>query len=250
MRSYPEIEKYLSGLCSIPEGKFAMGSNSGDVDERPVNLVRVATFDLGTTPVTVAMWREYCKASRLNLPPKPRWGFVDDHPIVNVSWDDIMGPEGDGGFCEWASNVTGTLWTLPTEAQWEYGARGGLNGKVYPWGNIPSSKQVHWMQTSRTKVFKTMSVCRTTQIQRGGYGLTDMVGNVYQWCLNLYGPYSNQNHKSSGIDANHDHRRCVRGASGKYYKGAYRCAERSSEVPDSRFDDLGFRCVVTSRNRK
>jgi formylglycine-generating enzyme required for sulfatase activity len=94
-----ELDRYLNRLRRIPAGQFVMGSVKGDSDERPVRRIRVNAFQLGMTPVTVGMWQEYCLACGLDLPPKPRWGYLRDHPVVNVSWNDIMGADGNGGFC-------------------------------------------------------------------------------------------------------------------------------------------------------
>lgn len=239
-----ELDKYLNRVRRIPAGKFVMGSVKGDSDERPVRRIRVNAFQLGMTPVTVGMWQEYCLACGLDLPPKPRWGYLRDHPVVNVSWNDIMGADGNGGFCAWASDVTGHRWTLPTEAQWEYAARGGLQGMEYPWGDLPDKRQIHWFQSSRNKIYTTMPVTRKSGIQRGGYGLVDMVGNVWQWCLNPYQPYATKRESPSPTSITTKIKRCVRGGSGPYYPGEYRCADRAAEFPETVYNDLGFRCVV------
>lgn len=68
-----------------PAGTFQMGSATGYVIEKPVHSVTLSSFRMGATPVTVATWKEYCAATTTALPTAPEWGFLDDHPVVNVS---------------------------------------------------------------------------------------------------------------------------------------------------------------------
>ncbi|MFM7323244.1 MAG: formylglycine-generating enzyme family protein, partial [Armatimonadota bacterium] len=133
--SAPLLKDYVARMRPIPGGTFRMGSNQGGKEEKPVHTVTLSPFRMGATPVTVGMWKEYCSATGTSMPSTPAWGWLDDHPVVNVSWADIMGSDGKGGYCAWASEVAGFRLTLPTEAQWEYGARGGKEGLKYPWGN-------------------------------------------------------------------------------------------------------------------
>jgi formylglycine-generating enzyme required for sulfatase activity len=168
------------------------------------------------------------------MPEDPGWGYPDNHPVVNVSWDDIMDP---GGFCEWASGVAGFKLTLPTEAQWEYAARGGVDGLEYPWGNdIDNSKL--WCDYD---VDVTVAVDRTNRIYRNGYGLTDMVGNAWQWCADYY----NDDYRPTGkdpVDTEESDSRCVRGGSWLYNDpGNFRCANRSWSFPEDRYGIFGFR---------
>jgi formylglycine-generating enzyme required for sulfatase activity len=82
---------------------------------------------MGTTPVTVGMWREYTAANRkLRMPAAPEWGWLDDHPMVNVKWMDIVGIKGKDGNLAWESEVLVSNLQQPSEAQWEYAARGGF----------------------------------------------------------------------------------------------------------------------------
>ena len=83
--------------------------------EKPVHTVTLSAFRMAATPVTVAVWKEYCKATSTPLPKEPSWGFIDDHPVIYVSWNDIMGIDGKGGFCAWATELAGIKLMLPTE---------------------------------------------------------------------------------------------------------------------------------------
>jgi formylglycine-generating enzyme required for sulfatase activity len=100
------ISDYIKQLRDIPAGQYQMGRGyvTADrkgryADELPPHLVSISAFRMGTTPVTVGMWREYTAANRkLRMPAAPEWGWLDDHPVVNVNWLDIVGKKGKGGY--------------------------------------------------------------------------------------------------------------------------------------------------------
>ena len=239
LTDYPALKAYVESLRSIPAGTFQMGEG-GLVTDKPVHSVTLSAFRMGATPVTVKVWKEYCAATGTTLPEAPRWGLLDDHPVVNVSWNDIMGSDGKDGFCAWASDVAGFQVTLPTEAQFEYAARGGQSGLVYPWGDTFDDSKV-WSsvstsRTSTTDVFRTMNVFRNT------YGLIDMSGNVHQWCLDWFGPYSTSSQTDpTGPSSTSKKTRCVRG--GSLYDDnpvSFRCARRLGYSPNA-WHNCGFR---------
>ncbi len=243
LTDYPALRAYVESLCAIPAGTFQMGSSTGDSDEKPVHSVTLSAFRMGATPVTVAVWKEYCAATGTKLPNAPDWGLLDDHPVVNLSWNDIMGEDGKGGLCAWASDVAGFRMTLPTEAQFEYASRGGQSGLEYPWGNSFDQSKL-WCSV---KIFgdagKTAPVVRTSNIFRNAYGLTDMSGNVWQWCSDLYGPYSSSSQNDpSGPSSTSDNKRCVRGGAWNYeIPGSFQCASRRGRDPDLAGSSFGFR---------
>lgn len=239
LTDYPALRAYVESLRPIPAGTFEMGSSTGDPNEKPVHSVTLSAFRMGATPVTVAVWKEYCAATGTQLPSAPSWGLLDDHPVVYVSWNDIMGSDGKGGCCAWASDIAGYRLTLPTEAQFEYASRGGQSGFDYPWGNAFDDSKL-WCSKS-TKRTSTAPVTRSSNIFRNAYGLTDMSGNVWQWCSDLYGPYGSASQTdpqgpSSGPV------RCVRGGSWIYDDPFYfRCANRYRNDPDFWYSSFGFR---------
>ena len=183
LTDYPALKAYVESLRLIPAGTFQMGSSTGDSDEEPVHSVTLSAFRMGATPVTVAVWKEYCAATGTLLPDAPPWGLLNDHPVVNVSWNDIMGLDGKGGFCAWASDVAGIQLTLPTSEQFEHAASGGERGKKYPWGEDHDDSKL-WCSgyTPRTG---TAPVNRSSNTFRNVFGLTDMSGNVWQWCSDI-----------------------------------------------------------------
>ena len=211
-----------------------------EMAEQPIHRVSLGPFRMGATPVTVAMWKEYCAETGNAMPDAPPWGWLDDHPMVNVSWYDIVG-SGSNGYVPWASKVAGMQLTLPTEAQWEYAARGGLEGREYPWGNDFDDSKV-WCSFGGGRQ-GTAPVSRGYNAYRNGYGLTDMAGNVWQWCLDWYGDYApGEALNPTGPDAGNW--KVFRGGSFLYQSVAFRCACRYGGTPGGRDSDVGFRLAA------
>lgn len=186
------IEEYVGQMVEIPGGGFWMGNDNPDKAEEftdetknqsPMHYVELSSFKFGSTPVTVAMWRQYVKQNpKLSMPPLPEWDWVDDYPITNISWYDIMGTDGLGGYCKWASKVTGRRLMLPTEAHFEYASTGGDYTK-YPWGDT-FDKDKLWCDS-----FVPAPVVRVERSFHNKFGITDVVGNVKQWCWDWETPY-------------------------------------------------------------
>jgi sulfatase modifying factor 1 len=247
---FPELSRYLRSMRIIRHGKFMQGSPStvknvtGQSDEIPAHSVRLSGFGLGETPVTVALWKEYCKATNVSLPEAPGWGWLDDHPIVNVSWIDIMGTSGTGGFCHWASKATGIRFSLPTEAQFEYACRGGKDNLQFPWGNDYDQTKL-WCSSPRKRM-QTAPVNRTKWIYRNDFGLTDMVGNVWQWCLDLFSPYTLAEQTNPiGPSKSEEKRRIQRGGcwtSDRLF--VFKCSDRLSADPNNKYSGCGFRLAA------
>jgi sulfatase modifying factor 1 len=243
LMDYRNLKAYIESLRSIPAGAFHMGSSNRDEAEEPVHSVTLSAFRMGMTPVSVAVWREYCAASGTKLPRAPSWGLLDDHPVVNVSWNEIMGVDGKSGFCAWASDVAGFRLTLPTEAQFEYAALGGQSGLEFPWGNSFDRSKLWCSREVIGDADKTAPVVRPSNVYRNVFGLTDMAGNVCQWCSDWSGPYGSASETDpTGPSSSSDNRRCVRGGSWHFnYPVLFRCAFRDWNFPHIGNLNIGFR---------
>lgn len=258
---YPALAAYLGAMRTIPAGTFTMGINAAEVERAyqlakktksdepriwyeaayPPHPVTLTAFSLGKAPVTVAMWREYANETLVGrMPETPSWGWLEDHPITNVSWFDCI------DYCKWASEVSGMSLALPTEAQWEYAAKGGGDTR-YPWGDeFDGSKCVQNIGKIFAK-WKTASVTRRDHVYINGYGLLDMSGNIVQWCSDWYSykypsePQVDPLGAPSGVVRDDfSAMRVTRGCCNNFI-GHYSCTHRSGAPPSLAGVVLGFR---------
>lgn len=178
------------------------------------------------------------------MPEKPSWGYRDNHPVVNVSWDDIMTP---GGFCDWASNVSGFKLSLPTDSQCEYAARGSRDGLEYPWSNEFDRSKLWCSEREFGDVGTTGAVDRSNRSFCNAFRLTDMVGNVWQWSADYY----NDSYRPVGkdpTDKQNSNERCMRGGSWLNCDPIdFLCASRLGNKPDFKSNNLGFRLAVVRK---
>ncbi|MFC3999322.1 formylglycine-generating enzyme family protein [Nocardiopsis sediminis] len=266
------------GLVPLPGGDFLMGGDDAraypEDGEGPVRRVGVAPFRISPTAVTNAEFAAFADATGYrtdaerygwsfvfagllpdDFPPTrgvaaaPWWRQVEgaswrrpagpgsgldglaDHPVVHVSWNDA------GAYCAWAGL------RLPTEAEWEFAARGGLTGCAYPWGDEREPGGEHrmnvWQGTfpgENTRDDGWYGTCPAGAFPPNGFGLHNMTGNVWEWC---HDPFT------TGVPAT-DPRRSARG--GSYlchdsYCRRYRVSARQGIAPDSSMGNTGFRCA-------
>ncbi len=200
-------------------------------DEQPQCRVKLPDYWIGKYLVTVGQYREFCRATGRPMPAAPRWGWRDNHPIVNVSWFDAV------AYGQWAGT------RLPSELEREKAAR-GTDGRTFPWGNRWDAKRCANGGNSRS----TQPV-GSYPSGASPYGAMDMAGNVWEWCADWRG----------------DEDPCPRFAKGdltppadgvmKMQRGGswqpmhpvdpwyFRCAHRSNDLPTLKSQIYGFRCV-------
>ncbi len=217
----------------IPAGPFLMGDD--DRPDNPRRSVILSGYWIYKNLVTVGQYKQYCEATKIAMPYSPGFNTgwqKEEHPIVNVSWDDAM------GYCKWAGVA------LPTEAQWEKAAR-GADGRQYPWGNKWDADKAWcskkaWGDSGGTAAVGVYGI--------SPFGCSDMAGNVWQWCADWYdGDYMRSAPTTDPAGPPAGDRRVLRGGSWNRYRPDYfRCAGRSGSGPDVRDLDVGFRCARTS----
>ena len=275
----------LRGLVEIPAGPFTMGRTSGDTDSNapPVN-VTVSQFYMGKSEVTKAEWDVVRTWAISN-------GYTDlgagagkasNHPVQSVSWWDVIKwcnaksqKEGltpcytvSGSVMKTGTTAPTVNWTangyrLPTEAEWEKAARGGVSGRRFPWGTdtISHNKANYYASTSYSyDVSGSVNNYHPTYAEGGfpytspvgsfaanRYGLHDMAGNVWEWCWDWYGASTYVNGASDPRGAASGTNRVLRGGSWDFNGAAYcRAAYRNSGTPSFTFGTGGFRVARSS----
>jgi formylglycine-generating enzyme len=217
-------------FAPIPEGWFEMGSADGADDERPVHRVWVDAFELAIHPVTRGEYELFLQAT--NHEPPRDWALfasAGDVPVVGVSWLDCQ------AYCRWRS-ADGPQMRLPTEAEWERAARGGLDGRRYPWGDgIPE-----WMpESGRGPLAGPWPVSLGEPNRFGLYGIA---ANIHEWCADWYSGHSYESSPERNPSGPvHGTRRASRGGSWRHAVTISRCAARSRIDPSFRYTDYGFR---------
>lgn len=236
----------------IPSGSFEMGCSTGDDgcfdDEKPRHRVTIRRgFWMGQTPVTLGAYHKFVQDRGGRMPPPPDFPQNQDHPVVNVSWNDAL------GYCQWAGG------RLPTEAEWEYAARAGrtasLRGELdeIAWyadnsgrSRLDSSKlwesdQANYPKRLRDNGNQTRAVGKKTH---NGFGLYDMLGNVWEWCSDWYGEkYYQVSEESDPQGPPAGEYRVLRGGSWVNLARYVGLSNRLWYNPGDRSVSFGFRCV-------
>ncbi len=250
----PQID---DNFISVQGGTFQMGSTSGDSDEKPVHSVTVSSFYISPYEVTQAEYKSVMRSSIQQQRDKanPDWsvkGEGNNYPMYYVSWNEVVeycnalsrkegltpcySGSGNSISCDFSADG----YRLPTEAEWEYAARGGNNSRGYTYAGGNSMGSLGW--------YRDNSGSKTHPVggkQANELGIYDMSGNVWEWCWDWYGDYSSGNQRdprgaSSGLG------RVRRGGSWGNSALFSRSALRGNNSPGIRGNYLGFRLVRSS----
>ncbi|MEU2250445.1 formylglycine-generating enzyme family protein [Streptomyces sp. NPDC019224] len=275
------------GWRDLPGGTFLMGAEHGPYPadgEGPVREVTLSAFGLAATAVTNAEFAAFAEATGYigeaerfgwsfvfggflpdDFPPTraaaatPWWRQVfgadwrhpegpgsdlegrADHPVVHVSYNDAL------AYCDWAGT------RLPTEAEWEYAARGGLAGRTYPWGDERTPGGEHRMNTWQgefpglnTAADGYRATCPVDAFPPNGYGLFNMTGNVWEWCADRFTTRHSPEPRTDPRGPATGDTRVLRGGSHMCHDSycfRYRTSARMGNTPDSTSGNTGFRCA-------
>ena len=225
--------------------------NDNEINDAPTPTPE---FHIGRYPVTVAQFRAFVEATNFRLVNQDALHDPDSRPVQSVNWHEAV------AYCEWLNEMLpytplladraiglrvrehGWRVALPSELEWEKAARGGLADGVFPWDGAPDPQRANYADSG---VGTTSAVgC----FPANGYGLHDMLGNVWEWTRSVFGeyPYPMDDPQRENPDAGDRVSRVVRGGSWVNTAGNARCAFRYWFLPDDRDDDLGFRVVLRS----
>ncbi|MFN0035587.1 MAG: formylglycine-generating enzyme family protein [Saprospiraceae bacterium] len=252
-------------MLPVPGGTFHMGDEHGDLWDacRPVHKVKVADFYIGKFPVTQALWRAVAQAQSVGvtsshpgtpLDPSPSHFPGDDRPVEKVSWGDAQ------AFIQKLNDLTestrpaGHRYRLPTEAEWEFAARGGIlslpigegwGGAAFKYAGSDRLKDVGWYDANSGNETKPVGLKYPNQL-----GIYDMSGNVWEWCEDWFDEKYYEQCKQQGTVENprgpeKGSNRVRRG--GGWFGGARYCraADRNYWRPDYRHYYLGFRLALS-----
>ena len=230
--SQPELPEPNPQMVTIPAGWFLMGSDAGQDNECPIHRVYVDAFQLAAHQVSNAEYAMFLRRQG-KLPPPFFHDINFSHPqqpVVGVSWFEAT------EYCAWLRSITGRNFRLPTEAEWERAARGGVDGKLFAWGDAPPESLPNYASRWQTGPEPV------GQSGPNAFGLFDICANVHEWCCDWFSPdyYAatperNPQGPESGI------RRASRGGSWRHHIKVTRCAARSSIPPHLQYADYGFR---------
>jgi formylglycine-generating enzyme len=260
----------LPELALVPSGDFVMGSEDSDVDEKPAHRVHLDDFLIAVQPVTNAEYERFVRETGhrapaiYELPLVVTAGGIEreqsfrangqpyvwldseaprdrrDHPVTLVRWEDAI------AYCGWLSGATGKIIRLPSEAEWEKAARGGLEGKRYPWGDAIDSGKANFHTDAGSGIVRGTSPCRS--FPPNGYGLFDIAGNVWEWVRDWH---SASYYATSPLHGPTGPRegalRVVRGGSWLAADPCMlTCSHRHKVPPDTYSYGIGFRVVCSA----
>ena len=224
----------IGKMIFVEEGTFMMGSENAGEDALPIHPVNVNSFYLGISEVTVSEYLSFCREA--NYPaPEANIELKDDHPITFVNWYDAT------AYIEWLAKKTGLPYRLPTEAEWEFAARGGNHTRGLPFSGGENINDVGWYsQNSLGAMHHPVG-----QLKANELGLHDMTGNVWEWCQDWYNskfysvsPTRNPVGPSVG--------KVKVGRGGSWYNKGVPIGFRYFITPQSKTNYVGFRVALSA----
>ena len=229
--SIPVKDGVSIDMVRVEAGTFTMGATpemkEPDDDEKPTHQVTLTNdYYIGKYEVTQALWQAV-------MGNNPSYSKGNNLPVERVSWDDCQ------EFISKLNSITGKTFRLPTEAEWEYAARGGNKSRGYQYSGSSNLSDVAWYKDNSGSKTHTVGSRQANEL-----GIYDMSGNVWEWCQDCFGTYSNSS-QVNPTGANSRSKRVIRGGCWYYSAGCCRSSYRDYNTPGSRFDNLGFRLVLS-----
>ena len=227
-------------MVLVEGGTFTMGATAEQTgaysDEKPAHRVTLSDYYIGQTEVTQGLWEAVMGETPTSDDDQwePEYGLGDNYPAYNISYNDVL------SFISKLNNLTGRTFRMPTEAEWEYAARGGNKSEGYLYSGGNTLDNVGWYTDNSGS--KTHPVAQKSANELGLY---DMSGNVWEWCSDRYGDYSsspqtNPTGPSTGSN------RVLRGGCWYYDATCCRVAYRIYAVPTFRYNHRGIRLALSS----
>jgi formylglycine-generating enzyme required for sulfatase activity len=227
----------------VPSGSFLMGSDAPEAapQEQPITKTNLSAYYLSRWPVTNVQYEQFDPKHRNKRAP----GADAHHPVVYVSHADAT------RFCAWLSTKERRKYRLPTEAEWEYAAR-GEDGRKFPWGDrleaddlanfADANKKLPWADRTRDCGFEHTSPVGSFPRGASAFGLEDMAGNVWEWCLDCLAPYKGRecSHPQGPLGGA---KQIQRGGSWKSRSASLRATARGANSPAYSANDVGFRIL-------
>ena len=247
----------LLDMVKVEGGKFLMGSKDdnriAENDEQKQHEVKVNSFEINKLEVSVWEWKDYCKKTKQAMPLQPAWGWSDNNPITNITWYDAI------KYCNWLSKEDGLTpayklagpnvicdfnadgYRLPTEAEWEYAAKGGHKTKSNFFAGGNNSNDIAWFIKNSDKKPHSVGTKLPNEL-----GIHDMSGNVWEWCWDWYNKdYYKVEDTDNPKGPIRGEKRTVRGGSWDSQENYLRTANRISTSPDKTNEFYGFRIART-----
>ena len=217
-------------MVRVEGGTFTMGATAeqgsdADDDEKPTHQVTLSSYSIGKTEVTQALWQAVMGSN-------PSYFKGSNLPVVDVSWEDCQ------AFITKLNALTGKTFRLPTEAEWEFAARGGNNSRGYKYSGSNTLSNVAWYTDNSSSTTHPVATKASNEL-----GLYDMTGNVLEWCSDWYGSYSTSSQYNT-TGPNSGSYRVYRG--GCWDRSAWWCrvSRRGYNAPAGRYYFLGLRLAL------